>query len=353
MARTQGPTTKSPGSPTREPDDLRVLTHFRRASEVTLAIGVALLLWGGASERAAAFEIGLAVAGFAFFFRVWFEAFPSARTKLDYLHPKNFFLATWRELDAEAETERARRVASGDYDTRPLIALTSGAVCLALMEYFGHTVHFRDYVDALAPELRDSMWFELMGFAWWSVCRVAGYFVVPLLIAKYVFKETASEHGLETKGFFEHAWIYALSYVVVLLCVVLVSRHDAHFQTYYPFYRQASRSWADFWMWELLYAAQFFSLEFFFRGFWLRSMKPSLGSHAIFAMVVPYCMIHFGKPFLETMAAIFAGVVLGTLAMKTRSIWSGFLIHVSVAISMDMAALMATSGLPEVMWPTP
>jgi arylsulfatase A-like enzyme len=53
-------------------------------------------------------------------------------------------------------------------------------------------------------------------------------------------------------------------------------------------------------------------------------------------MVVPYCMIHFGKPFLETMAAIVAVVVLGTLSMKTRSIWSGFLIHVSVAVSMDI-----------------
>ena len=76
-----------------------------------------------------------------------------------------------------------------------------------------------------------------------------------------------------------------------------------------------------------------------------------MGSHAIYAMVVPYCMIHFGKPFMETLAAIFAGLVLGTLSMKTRSIWSGFLIHVSVAISMDLAALMATGGWPSELWP--
>ena len=46
-----------------------------------------------------------------------------------------------------------------------------------------------------------------------------------------------------------------------------------------------------------------------------------------------------------------AGVVLGTLAMKTRSIWSGFLIHVSIAISMDVAALLQTRGLPSQFWP--
>jgi membrane protease YdiL (CAAX protease family) len=66
----------------------------------------------------------------------------------------------------------------------------------------------------------------------------------------------------------------------------------------------------------------------------------------VLAMVVPYCMIHFGKPWAEALAAIIAGVVLGTLALKTRSIWSGFLIHVTVAVSMDLAALLQTQGLP-------
>ena len=112
-----------------------------------------------------------------------------------------------------------------------------------------------------------------------------------------------------------------------------------------------TRSWYDFWTWEALYAAQFFSLEFFFRGFWLRAGKQGMGSHAIYAMVVPYCMIHFGKPFLETLAAILAGLFLGTLALRTRSIWSGFLIHVGVAISMDLAALAQTTGLPDRWWP--
>ena len=80
-------------------------------------------------------------------------------------------------------------------------------------------------------------------------------------------------------------------------------------------------------------------------------MKSALGSHAIFAMVVPYCMIHFGKPGLETVGAIFAGVVLGTLAMKTRSIWSGVLIHVSVAVTMDVVSLLQRGGLPLSWWP--
>jgi membrane protease YdiL (CAAX protease family) len=157
--------------------------------------------------------------------------------------------------------------------------------------------------------------------------------------------ERIRDQGLATRGFLEHAYFYALAYAVVLVCVVVVS-FDPQFTAYYPFYRQSYRSWLELGIWELLYMAQFFSLEFFFRGFLLKAVGRSMGSHAIFAMVVPYVIIHFGKPLPETFAAIAAGIVLGTLAMRTGSIWSGFLIHVSVALSMDFAALLQTTGLP-------
>ena len=95
-----------------------------------------------------------------------------------------------------------------------------------------------------------------------------------------------------------------------------------------------------------MYAASFLALEFFFRGFILFSLKRVMGSYAIFVMIVPYCMIHFHKPVAEVVGAIFAGIVLGTLAMATRSIWFGVLIHISVAVSMDLLAIMHTTGFP-------
>jgi membrane protease YdiL (CAAX protease family) len=63
-------------------------------------------------------------------------------------------------------------------------------------------------------------------------------------------------------------------------------------------------------------------------------------------MAVPYCMIHYGKPYLETHGAIVAGVVLGSLAMRTRSIYAGFLVHVTVAFAMDFLSLMRRGALP-------
>ena len=55
-------------------------------------------------------------------------------------------------------------------------------------------------------------------------------------------------------------------------------------------------------------------------------------------MVLPYTLIHHMKPFAESMGAIVTGTVLGTLALRTRSILGGVCIHVAVAWSMDLLA---------------
>ncbi|MDB4975327.1 MAG: hypothetical protein JWN48_3668, partial [Myxococcaceae bacterium] len=61
----------------------------------------------------------------------------------------------------------------------------------------------------------------------------------------------------------------------------------------------------------------------------------------------PYCMIHFSKPLLEVLAAIPAGIVLGLMAMRARSIWGGAALHVAVAWTMDALSIWQTTG-----WPT-
>lgn len=288
-----------------------------------------------------------------------------AEGRLAQLHPRRFFLETWQRVDAEAALEReARRdptTGKQAYDWRPLVVLAAGGVFLTLMEYFGNSATFRELAEWFFPrgtsEAASPFWHHVMhskfarlyGYVWWSGWRVLGYFLLPALTL-WCMRERVRDYGLRGRDFGSHAWIYLLCYAVVFVCVVIVS-YSKSFSSYYPFYHYAHRSWFDFASWELLYAAQFFSLEFFFRGYWLGACKRVMGSQAIFAMIVPYCMIHYGKPWLEAIAAIVAGVVLGTLAMKTRSIWSGFLIHVSVAITMDVASLLQGRGLPSTWFP--
>jgi uncharacterized protein len=222
------------------------------------------------------------------------------------------------------------------WDWHPLVAMAVVAVSLTLQQYFGH----HDTYETAFRAFRDAEYYPLGSFAWWSGWRVLGYVVMPI-IAIVAMRERVRDYGVALKGQLKHLWIYAVLYLLVLPGVILAS-FTAPFQHTYPFYKCAGRSVFDFVSWEVLYAAQFVSLEFFFRGYMLQSLKRTMGAYAIFVMIVPYCMIHYGKPILETTGAIVAGLVLGTLALRTGSIWCGALIHITVAVTMDVLALVHT-----------
>jgi len=247
---------------------------------------------------------------------------------------RKLLLDQWSIINAEARREREQ---SGEaWDWRPLVALVICAVDLTLHEYYGG----RDYFSRTF-HLRDD---SLLAFAWWSGTRGVGYALIPLL-SLLVLRQNPLEYGLSIRGFLRHAWIYGLLFACVLPFVIGAS-FTRPFQEHYPFYKDAARSWKDFGGWEALYAFQFVTLEFFFRGYLLFMLRRAMGAYAIFAMVVPYCMIHYHKPIAEVLGAIFAGIVLGTLALRTRSIWFGVAIHTSVAITMDVASLLHWKAFP-------
>lgn len=276
-----------------------------------------------------------------------------------------FFRRTWRELDVEAHEHQRRTLAAGRYDYRPAVLFTITALVLTLQYYFGgrefYADHIRPWLAAVQLEQTTApgglgqyislkKYNELYSYAWWTSTRVGGYVVIPMVLWKLCFpRDSLLDMGLRVRGFLQHAWIYLLCLAVVVPAVFIVAR-SPDFGTYYPFYRQSSRSWFDLMIWEAMYFAQFFGLEIFFRGFWLSGLRRTMGSGAIFAMIVPYCMIHYGKPYLEAAGAVVAGIALGSLAMRTRSIYSGFLVHVTVALLMDLLALANRGALPKTFW---
>jgi len=90
-----------------------------------------------------------------------------------------------------------------------------------------------------------------------------------------------------------------------------------------------------------MYALQFFGVEFFFRAFLTRGLAPIAGAASIFIALVPYCMIHFPKPMPEAFGSIITGIVLATIAMRTKTIWGGVFVHVAVAVAMDAMSILA------------
>jgi hypothetical protein len=247
-----------------------------------------------------------------------------------YRQPVRWFLELWREIHEQSlEPGRERRI-----DFRVLLVLITVAVSLSLQEFYGDRATF---FRLMGPGWRESNpQAELWSFAWWSGARVFGFLVLPAAVVLFLMPgERLRDYGWSLRGFYQHIGLYAVLYAFVFP-LVWVMAHTRDFQRIYPFYRLANRSTFDFVAWEFLYALQFLSLEFFFRGFMLFATRRSLGVYSIWVMVVPYCMIHFGKTFAETMAAIVAGLALGTVALRTKSIWGGVFVHIAVAVTMDL-----------------
>lgn len=268
-----------------------------------------------------------------------------------------FFRDTWRELDVDAAQHRTELVRRGESDYRPMVCFAIVAAVLTMQEYYGARPFYEEALREPFQRFAESHpWFrvqkyeELMGYAWWSMARFIGYVLIPLPLWKLLFpKDSLLDMGLRFRGFFEHIWVYGLCLAIVLPLMLLVSTQP-DFGSYYPFYKGASRSWFDFVLWESLYWLQFFSLELFFRGWMVGALRRTMGAAAIFAMAVPYCMIHYGKPYFEAHGAVIAGVVLGSLSMRTRSIYAGFLVHITVAVAMDLLSLWKRAALPVTFW---
>lgn len=256
---------------------------------------------------------------------------------------KKLSIDQWRAIDQETvrspdEAGRnggpaANAGGPGQTSLTVLAILLTVCISLTLQEYVGG----HDTYNRLFPNDRSRYW-ELWGFVWWSGWRVIGYVLLPMLVILLLPGEHLRDYHISLRGFFKHLWIYVLMFLLILPAVIQASTTNT-FRHTYPFYRLANRSQLDLWSWEALYAIQFLSLEFFFRGFLLQGLRKAMGANAIFVMIVPYCMIHYGKPMAETIGAIGAGLILGTLAMRTKSIWGGVLIHVGVATTMDVLAL--------------
>ncbi|MFB6265240.1 MAG: lysostaphin resistance A-like protein [Bradymonadaceae bacterium] len=268
-------------------------------------------------------------------------------------------LRKWRARLAEAVAEAERsslleQVAEpeGRIDPHLVGIPVLGSLVLVFLEYWGGSGEWGTFVDAvglvgpdiLAEQLRGAFesgrYSRLYELAYWSGCTVLGYLLVPALYIRYAMDRPVRSMGLTASETGRHAWMYLALFALVLPVVYAVSGTQG-FQSTYPFYEHAGRSAFDFVVWELLYAAQFFALEFFFRGFLIHGLKHRFGVYAVMVQIMPYCMIHFGKPAPEAVGAIAAGLVLGSFSLVTGSIWLGVAIHVSVAVSMDIFAMLA------------
>jgi hypothetical protein len=135
--------------------------------------------------------------------------------------------------------------------------------------------------------------------------------------------------------------------LLIMLPIILTASFLPGFQKQYPMYASTQAhlflqvpEWVTVVMYETAYALNFVGIEFFYRGFLVIGMATVLGRSAILPMASLYCFLHFGKPLPEAVSSIFGGYILGVIALQTRSIWGGILVHVGIAWMMEAIAYL-------------
>lgn len=138
-------------------------------------------------------------------------------------------------------------------------------------------------------------------------------------------------------------WILLL----LMFPILMAASFTDSFQIVYPKLQNiqfiewiTSPVWHYYFLYELAYGFDFFTIELFFRGFLVLGFLKFAGSKSILPMAAFYCTIHFGKPMAECISSFFGGLILGAIVFNTRSIWGGLIVHLGIAWLMELIGII-------------
>ncbi|BBM88921.1 hypothetical protein COTS27_00608 [Spirochaetota bacterium] len=173
------------------------------------------------------------------------------------------------------------------------------------------------------------------------VCWFSANFMMYVVTTRYYRKP--SYYGLTLKAF--NLKLYSLMFMVMIPLLYYASLQDSFLATYpilkiefidNVFNLSTLKLLLIF---EIIYALAFVGTEVLFRGAFVLGLLDIVDHHAVLPMTSLYCVIHFNKPMLEAISAIFGGYLLGILALATFNVIGGILIHIAIAWGMDFLSI--------------
>jgi hypothetical protein len=190
---------------------------------------------------------------------------------------------------------------------------------------------FRKVFDTSDDKFYSTLyWFSADGFL---------MFIVPVMLILFVHKEKLSDFGFRLGDVKFGIRTYVL-FVLIMLPVLWIASGSESFIKAYPQagYRIRENP-ASLIYYELFVGFYMLSWEFFWRGYMLFGLKERFGYYAIFMQMIPFFILHRGKPEIETFASIFAGLILGIQALRANSFIYCFLVHWTVMIFVDVISV--------------
>ena len=182
---------------------------------------------------------------------------------------------------------------------REVIVTCIATLCLALNEY--HTIR-PEWVSALVY-----------------------YAIIPILSIILLLRRNPLDFGLRLGNW--RLWGIHLAVVVILGLPILYAA--SRMPSVAEYYTQEEFRLVSY---SLEIVAYLFAWEFILRGFLLFGLKEKLGEASILVQMVPFVLLHFGKPEIEMVSTIIMGIYFGYVAYRSNSCWPAVLMHIYINI---------------------
>jgi len=243
---------------------------------------------------------------------------------------------------------QALRAQFAGVDPRGAAILIAAAAIIVLARGDGTVA---GYGPELARLFADRPWRAVLPNLYWFGSATLTFLLLPLLVARLGLQLRPVEVGLGVGDWRLGLKIAGLLYGLMLPVVVVASQLPS-FASHYPLCGyvgeqavallrgEPALAWVVV-AHELGYLCYFVAWEFLFRGFLTVALARYIGPLAVLVQTIPFAILHLGKPQAEAYGSIAAGVALGLLALRTRSIWWGVLLHAAIALTMDFGAIIA------------
>jgi membrane protease YdiL (CAAX protease family) len=197
------------------------------------------------------------------------------------------------------------------------------------------------------------------GFENYYLLNIITLLFPAFLLIFYILKRDLKDFGM-SPGDMKLGLIIALGGFACFIPVLLIVGPQQQFQDYYlgnQLGEEGSRAiqgmrlinghfeggriaWDRLLFHEAVMGFYMLAWEWFFRGFMLNGLKKIMP--IVLAAVLQaglFCVLHLGKPPIETISSFFGGCLLAFVAIRCKSMLPCFLIHWLISMSFDFIVL--------------
>ncbi len=179
---------------------------------------------------------------------------------------------------------------------------------------------------------------QLYEYLYWFCSELIPFVILPILLIKFFLKEKVSNFGMSL-GDYKTGLKLTFVFLIFMLPLLWFASSQPDFAAKYPHLKSAREYWSIFLIYEIGMLTYMFSWEFIWRGYMQFGLEEKFGYYAILIQMIPFVILHNGKPEIETFSAILGGIALGILAFRTRSFIYGVLVHFGIMLGIDLISV--------------